>query len=73
MHLENTQEPNTSGISSESEPGKIKPSTTKRDFFGRIVPEVRLTSSDSAKVPAKPIAKVEERKVWVSFHEGFSK
>ena len=45
----------------------------KRDFFGRIVNEVRPMSA--VKVSNKPdsvAAKDGSGRVWVSFHEGFS-
>lgn len=57
---------------------KLKPIAVKRDFFGRIIdvalPTVRGQScqeSDESQ-NSKTDEKGEERKVWVSFHEGFS-
>ena len=51
----------------------------KRDFFGRVISETRSASKGggdaedeaNGRRPFSP-AIAEERKVWVSFHEGFS-
>ena len=64
----------------DTEIRKSKVQGVKRDFFGRIIiNEARPNrkdgdnaGDDSAK-RGKPVAgEVEENKVWVSFHEGFS-
>ena len=47
----------------------------KRDFFGRIVNDVRPTSAGKEKTAndSKSDTKAcQERRVWVSYHEGFS-
>ena len=50
---------------------KIKSIAVKRDFFGRIIDDIQSGSG-----PVAPAVKVndrqDDRKVWVSFHEGFS-
>ena len=58
---------------------KVKPVAVKRDFFGRIIdvalPAPRGQSSQGeSEEPqvSKSDEKWKERKVWVSFHEGFS-
>ena len=58
---------------------KTKLPAVKRDFFGRVISVNRPVSKDevgeeaesSGRTPASEGA-AEERKVWVSFHEGFS-
>lgn len=42
----------------------------KRDFFGRVINEVRPTSTSGAEEDKSQ--KEEEPKVWVSFREGYS-
>ena len=46
----------------------------KRDFFGRIINEVRPTgkASDVGKALSSGASKADEKRVWVSFHEGYS-
>ena len=46
----------------------------KRDFFGRIINEVipNSTASDVGKALALASTKADEKRVWVSFHEGYS-
>lgn len=58
---------------------KLKPAATKRDFFGRVVhvaPPAAECQSSQGESQASQISKSDEkwkeRKVWVSFHEGFS-
>jgi len=58
--------------------GKVKENDSKapavkRDFFGRIVNDVRPTSAGkgSAHRANESLKKYQDR-VWVSFHEGFS-
>ena len=54
---------------------KAKPIAAKRDFFGRVVEDVRPSSKDGSQMELHaPVIdqKSEDRKVWVSFHEGFS-
>ena len=61
-------------ITPGSEANKAKPAA-KRDFFGRIVAEpTRPESSDGSRTGAqqKEDGKEQDKKVWVSFHEGFS-
>lgn len=60
-------------------PIEIGPATTvKRDFFGRIINEVRLTSKEgdgengNHAGEGEASAEEDEKKVWVSFHEGYS-
>jgi chromosome transmission fidelity protein 18 len=48
---------------------KIAP--VKRDFFGRVINEVRPTSAGEKAKKASSQAN-EEGRIWVSFHEGFS-
>ena len=45
----------------------------KRDFFGKIIQEPGPLSSGGTRLETKAIARPAEKKVWVSFHEGFSK
>lgn len=52
---------------------KSNSGTVKRDFFGRIINEARAVSGEAGELEAKPIVKTDLKKVWVSFHEGFSK
>ena len=52
---------------------KSKSGTVKRDFFGRIISEARAVSGEGGELEAKAIVKTDLKKVWVSFHEGFSK
>lgn len=47
----------------------------KRDFFGRIITESQQISKEGSEPGANQknsSEKAEDRKVWVSFHEGFS-
>ena len=69
-----------SNAEAEAEAKKAKSAAPKRDFFGRIVAEVpRPMSAEGTELesqPAQQLSKLEgeaeDRKVWVSFHEGFS-
>ena len=45
----------------------------KRDFFGRIIQESGPVSGEGTRSEMKSNVKPAEKKVWVSFHEGFSK
>ena len=45
----------------------------KRDFFGRIIQDSGPLSIEGTQLETKAVAKSAEKKVWVSFHEGFSK
>ena len=49
-------------------------SAIKRDFFGRIVNEVRPISkaSELGKALTSGATKADEKRVWVSFNEGYS-
>lgn len=50
-----------------------KLASVKRDFFGRVVNEDRPASAgDGTQKDTKSSKEVEEDRVWVSFHEGFS-
>lgn len=58
---------------------KLKPVAVKRDFFGRVIdvalPAARGQSSTGENEEPQSLElneKWKERKVWVSFHEGFS-
>jgi len=54
---------------------KSKPAAAKRDFFGRIINEARPVSSGvqgAESQEAMPEEIEKEKRVWVSFHEGFS-
>ena len=52
----------------------IAVSAGKRDFFGRIINEVipNGKASDVSKALATPSTGSDGKRVWVSFHEGFS-
>lgn len=58
----------------KAEPTSSKVVAAKRDFFGRMIDEVRPTSKNGSAMtqPEPSLEKGEDRKVWVSFHEGFS-
>ena len=61
-------------IPPRSETNKAKPAA-KRDFFGRIVAEpTRPGSRDGSRTGGQQteVGKEQDKKVWVSFHEGFS-
>ena len=67
--------------SAGKQPPKIVPGTTvKRDFFGRVINEARPASKGEDGANAAEIAQktallgqqTDEKKVWVSFHEGYS-
>ena len=49
-------------------------SGVKRDFFGRIINDVRPASMDGKKRPQTPTDAETDNKerIWVSFHEGYS-
>ena len=53
--------------------GRDVPNIAKRDFFGRIIQDVSPSSKEGSGPQVKVITQPTERKVWVSFHEGFSK
>ena len=60
---------------SVAEENKAKATSVKRDFFGRIIDDVRPDSSDvrvAEKEMRKQSGQQEEGMVWVSFHEGSS-
>lgn len=45
----------------------------KRDFFGRIINEVRpVSAGGKSNAEDKAVSKDEEPRVWISFHEGYS-
>ena len=53
----------------------IKPVAAKRDFFGRIIENPQAILQNGSEIRSQDHAageKQENRKVWVSFHEGFS-
>ena len=56
--------------------GKQKAARTmngaKRDFFGRIINDVRPASAGKGAILPNSASKPEEDRVWVSFHEGYS-
>lgn len=56
---ENSTLPNTKST--------LKIKAAKKDFFGRVV-----VSEGGMDAGGKATGKVEENRVWVSFHEGFS-
>ena len=63
------------GSAVPSSTGSKPPPPAKRDFFGRIIEDVRPSSKDGSAMPSQALEvseKAENRKVWVSFHEGFS-
>lgn len=68
----------TYGVETPLAEAKAKGAAVKRDFFGRVISEplpVSGNGQDSGNEGGqRPVSKggVEERKVWVSFHEGFS-
>ena len=48
-------------------------SGAKRDFFGRIISDVRPVSAGGKSIPENMKASVDmEPRVWISFHEGYS-
>ena len=58
-----------------AEKKKLNHAGVKRDFFGRIIDDIRSTSSDhraSDKRPKNYDGQQQEDMVWVSFHEGSS-
>ena len=61
------------GSKNSDKPFKHPPGT-KRDFFGRIVNEVRPIGSNSTSDVGKKCSRseTEAQRVWVSFHEGYS-
>ena len=62
---------NNNDTTPESDPHKTKATSSKRDFFGRIIvdePGPR-TGGGQQREDGK---EQEKKKVWVSFHEGFS-
>lgn len=73
--LDQDNTPNASAPRSGSvDEDKIsKTSKAKRDFFGRIIQESGLLSSEGIRLETKAVSRPAEKKVWVSFHEGFSK
>ena len=53
----------------------VKPVAAKRDFFGRIIENPLSTAQNGLEMGSQDYAageKQENKKVWVSFHEGFS-
>lgn len=56
----------------------LKPNTAKRDFFGRVIDRGPAHSGDRAGSDGSILSSKscagsnDERKVWLSFHEGFS-
>ncbi|KAI9737816.1 MAG: hypothetical protein M1834_009185 [Cirrosporium novae-zelandiae] len=56
-------------------PKTTKTPTVRRDFFGRIINEVRrpaLTEKEELRKKKARSTRNEENQVWISFHEGFS-
>lgn len=44
----------------------------KRDFFGRVINDVRPMSAGKNTTNVQPTRKEDGGRIWVSFHEGFS-
>lgn len=44
----------------------------KRDFFGRVIHDVRPVSAGNNTAKVQPLAKEDGGRIWVSFNEGFS-
>lgn len=67
---------NTENAGDGANAKRSKPAATKRDFFGRIIDEARPVSKDGSGSEKMGLPQLGEReqdkKVWVSFHEGFS-
>ena len=64
---------NSKDSSTTTKEGRDGSQIAKRDFFGRIIQDVGASSKEVCGHEAKVTTKPTERKVWVSFHEGFSK
>ena len=64
------------GFDGPREAEEMKPAVIKRDFFGRVISDIQSVSKDvSMMVEKQGLASSgtnDGRKVWVSFHEGFS-
>lgn len=53
------------------EAARVEKANTKRDFFGRIVNDARPASAGQKRSGTAGSGK-DEKRVWVSFHEGYS-
>ena len=62
---------NANAAIASKEAARIEKANTKRDFFGRIINDARPTSAGVMR-PATAGSGKDERRVWVSFHEGYS-
>lgn len=62
---------NADAAIARKEVARLEKANTKRDFFGRIINDARPTSA-GVKRPGTACSGKDEKRVWVSFHEGYS-
>ena len=60
------------GDSGDTAQKAMKDSTVKRDFFGRVIQEPKLVDQKSEGNNTADESSKAGRKVWVTYHEGFS-
>jgi chromosome transmission fidelity protein 18 len=63
---------NANAAIAKKEVARLEKANTKRDFFGRIINDARPSTSAGGKRPAPAGSGKDEKRVWVSFHEGYS-
>lgn len=72
-HIDTTDadKENADALIATKEAARLEKANTKRDFFGRIVNDARPTSAGTRR-PGTAASGKDKKRVWVSFHEGYS-
>lgn len=72
-HIDTTEadKENADAVIARKEAARLEKANTKRDFFGRIINEARPPGAGTNR-PGTAGKSKDEKRVWVSFHEGYS-
>ena len=72
-HIDTTEadKENADAVIARKEAARLEKANTKRDFFGRIVNDARPLGTGINR-PGTAGKGKDEKRVWVSFHEGYS-
>ena len=72
-HIDTTEadKENADAVIARKEAARLEKANTKRDFFGRIINEARPPGAGTNR-PGTAGKGKDEKRVWVSFHEGYS-
>ena len=72
-HIDTTEadKENADAVIARKEAARLEKANTKRDFFGRIINDARALGAGTNR-PGTAGKSKDEKRVWVSFHEGYS-